>query len=234
MGAVLLQARDLRKSFTLHLQGGAVIPVLDGLSLSLAAGTCTSLLGVSGSGKSTVLKLIYGSYRAQGGRVLIRHEGASVDLLGAAPRTVLAVRRCTLGYVSQFLRVIPRVPALDIVAEPLLALGVPVATARERAAELLTRLNIPRHLFDLPPATFSGGEQQRINLARGFIHAYPVLLLDEPTAALDAANRSVVLDLIGEAKARGAALLGIFHDPETRRAAADRTVALERRSLAAA
>jgi alpha-D-ribose 1-methylphosphonate 5-triphosphate synthase subunit PhnL len=233
MGAAVLQARSLRKSFTLHLQRGAVIPVLDGLSFTLTAGTCTCLQGISGSGKSTVLKLIYGSCRAQGGRVLIRHEGVSVDLLDTSPRTILAVRRRTLGYVSQFLHVIPRVPALEIVAEPLLALGVPAATARERAAGLLTRLNIPRHLFGLPPATFSGGEQQRINLARGFIHPYPVLLLDEPTAALDATNRSVVQDLIGEAKARGAALLGIFHDPEIREAVADRTIALERRSLAA-
>ena len=233
MGSAPLQVRALRKSFTLYLQGGTEIAVLDRLSFDVPAGACTVLQGASGSGKSTVLKLVYGNYRPQGGQVLIRHDGQFVDLASAPPRRVLAIRRRTLGYVSQFLRVIPRVAALDIVAEPLLALGVTRAQARARAASLLTRLRLPPQLFELPPATFSGGEQQRINIARGFIHPFPILLLDEPTAALDMANREVVRELIGEAKARGAAVLGIFHDPEIRQAVADSTLDLERVRLAA-
>jgi alpha-D-ribose 1-methylphosphonate 5-triphosphate synthase subunit PhnL len=135
---------------------------------------------------------------------------------------VLAVRRDTLGYVSQFLRVVPRVAALDLVAEAAVRRGAAPDAARARAEALLVRLNIPRRLHALAPATFSGGEQQRVNLARGFIADHPILLLDEPTAALDAANRAVVVTLIREAKAKGAAIVGIFHDAEVRAAVADR------------
>ena len=102
------------------------------------------------------------------------------------------VRRDTIGYVSQFLRTVPRVSALDVVAEPLVARGVDRDAARDRARELLARLNLPERLWALPPATFSGGEQQRVNIARGFITDHPILLLDEPTASLDANNREVV------------------------------------------
>ncbi len=185
----------------------------------MRAGECVALVGPSGAGKSTLLRSLYGNYRAEGGRILIRHDGAIVDLAQAAPRLVVQVRARTLGYVSQFLRVVPRVPAIDIVAEA--ARGLPQQEARARAAALLTRLNIPTRLHALPPATFSGGEQQRINLARGFIGDHPVLLLDEPTASLDNANRDVVVAMIREAKARGVAIVGIFHDVAVRDAVAD-------------
>ena len=147
-----------------------------------------------------------------------------LDVARAAPREIIRLRRETLGYVSQFLRVVPRVPTLDVVAEPLLVLGMARVPARARAAELLTRLNIPQRLWSLSPNTFSGGEQQRVNIARGFVHDYPALLLDEPTASLDASNREVVLSLITEAKARGAAILGIFHDSGARAQVCDRQV----------
>ena len=189
--------------------------------------------GASGVGKSTLLKLIYGNYRALGGKVLIDHGGRVIDLVQATPRQVLSVRRQTLGYVSQFLRCVPRVPARDVVAEPLIALGVSHHAARARAEALLTRLNIPERLFNLPPATFSGGEQQRVNIARGFAHDYPILLLDEPTASLDADNRAVVVGIIQEAKKRGAAMIGIFHDTDVRDQVADRRIALEPARVAA-
>jgi alpha-D-ribose 1-methylphosphonate 5-triphosphate synthase subunit PhnL len=217
-----LRTEGLAKSFTLHLQGGVTLPVLRGVELSVAPGECVALAGPSGAGKSTLMRLLYGNYGPGGGRILVRHRDAELDLAAAGPRTVIEVRRETLGYVSQFLRVIPRVPALDIVAEPLLARGVGREEARARAAALLHRLNLPARLHGLPPATFSGGEQQRVNLARGFAPGYPVLLLDEPTASLDAGNRAVVIGLIAEAKARGAAIVGIFHDAEVRDAVADR------------
>ena len=139
-----------------------------------------------------------------------------INLVGAEPRDVLSVRRETLGYVSQFLRVIPRIPALDLVCEPLITLGVDPEAARERAAALLTELRIPERHWSLAPATFSGGEQQRINIARTMVVDYPALLLDEPTASLDAENRRTVIDLILQARRRGAAIVGIFHDEEVR------------------
>ena len=217
-----LRTEGLGKAFTLHLQGGTRIPVLHGVELEVAAGECVALAGPSGAGKSTLMRCLYGNYGADQGRILLRHGGAEVDLATADPRLVREIRRDTLGYVSQFLRVIPRVATLDIVAEPLTARGVARDEARARAAALLTRLNLPARLHGLPPATFSGGEQQRVNLARGFAPHYPVLLLDEPTASLDAGNRAVVIGLIEEAKRAGAAIIGIFHDTEVRDRVADR------------
>ncbi len=208
----MIRIENLSKSFTLHNQGSAVIPVMEGASLTVEPGECIGLTGQSGAGKSTLMRMIYGNYLAAGGQILV----GGTDVTKAEPRQIIRLRRETLGYVSQFLRVVPRVPALDVVAEPLLQLGTPLDEARARAADLLRRLNIPERLWQLSPTTFSGGEQQRVNIARGFAHAYPALLLDEPTASLDAANREVVLSLITEAKARGAAIVGIFHDEEAR------------------
>ena len=217
---MVIELRDVAKSFTLHNQGGAVIPVMEGASLHVAAGECVALVGASGAGKSTLMRMIYGNYLAQAGEILV----GGLDVARAEPRDILKLRRETLGYVSQFLRVVPRVPTLSVVAEPLLVLGVDEARADARARELLSKLNIPAHLWSLSPTTFSGGEQQRVNIARGFAHAYPALLLDEPTASLDPVNREVVLTLIEEAKAAGAAIVGIFHDAGARQRVADREV----------
>lgn len=220
--SVSLATEGLAKDFRLFLQGDVRIPVLADVNFEVRPGECVALTGPSGAGKSTLMRCLYGNYGAGSGRILIRHRGALVDLAAADPMLVREIRRETLGYVSQFLRVIPRIGARDIVAEPLRARGVPAEQALARATELLTRLNLPPRLHGLPPATFSGGEQQRINLARGFAADYPVLLLDEPTASLDPVNRQVVVALIAEAKARGAALIGIFHDTEIREQVANR------------
>lgn len=216
----MIRIENARKSFTLHNQGSAVIPVLEGASLTVDPGECVALTGQSGSGKSTLMRMVYGNYLTQGGQILV----GDLDVAQAEPREILELRRRTLGYVSQFLRVVPRVPTVDVVAEPLLAIGSEEEAARTRARDLLTRLNIPERLWPLSPLTFSGGEQQRVNIARGFAHAFPALLLDEPTASLDRMNREVVLSLIEEAKARGAAILGIFHDQEAREQVCDREV----------
>ncbi len=216
----MIEVRDLHKAFTLHNQGGVVIPVMAGAHLSVAPGECVALTGASGAGKSTLLRMIYGNYLVQAGSIVI----GGMDVAKVAPRDIIALRRETLGYVSQFLRVVPRVPTLEVVAEPLLTLGVAPEVARARATALLQRLAIPERLWSLSPTTFSGGEQQRVNIARGFAHDYPALLLDEPTASLDAANRDTVLGLIEEAKARGAAIVGIFHDTAARERVADREV----------
>lgn len=217
-----LRTEGLSKAFTLHLQGGTRIPVLGEVDLAVHAGECVALWGPSGAGKSTLMRCLYGNYGAGAGRIILRHRGADLDLVRADPRAVIEARRETIGYVSQFLRVIPRVATRDIVAEPMIARGVPKEEALAHATALLHRLNLPDRLHTLPPATFSGGEQQRVNLARGFAPGYPVLLLDEPTASLDAANRAIVISLINEAKAQGTAIIGIFHDAEVREAVADR------------
>jgi alpha-D-ribose 1-methylphosphonate 5-triphosphate synthase subunit PhnL len=220
----LIEVSGLSKTFTLRQQHGVVLKVFDDLNFSVRAGECLVLHGQSGAGKSTLLRTLYGNYLAAGGSIRLRHQNEWVELVGAEPRQVLAVRRQTLGYVSQFLRVIPRVATLDVVMEPALARGWSRADAEARAKNLLTRLNIPQALWQLAPGTFSGGEQQRVNIVRGFMVPWPLLLLDEPTASLDESNRQVVLELIGEAKAAGSALIGIFHDRAAREAVADRTL----------
>ncbi|MEQ9260469.1 MAG: phosphonate C-P lyase system protein PhnL [Roseovarius sp.] len=216
----MIEVQDVAKNFTLHNQGGAVIPVMAGAGLSVAPGECVALTGASGAGKSTLMRMIYGNYLAASGRIMV----GELDVARAEPREILALRRSVLGYVSQFLRVVPRVPTREVVAEPLLLTGHEKAEAVARAEALLARLNIPERLWDLSPTTFSGGEQQRVNIARGFAYPYPALLLDEPTASLDAQNRDTVLRLIEEAKARGAAVLGIFHDEAARARVCDREV----------
>lgn len=216
----MISVSNLSKSFTLHNQGAAVIPVMERANLQVNPGECLGLVGASGSGKSTLMRMIWGNYLAASGSIMV----GDVDVAHAEPRQIIALRRATLGYVSQFLRVVPRVSTLDVVAEPLLVLGVSKQDARAQAARLLARLNIPARLWSLSPTTFSGGEQQRVNIARGFIHPYPALLLDEPTASLDATNREVVLSLVEAAKARGAAIIGIFHDEGARERLCDRLV----------
>lgn len=216
----MITLNNVSKTFTLHNQGSAVIEVISDVSFHVAPGECVALTGASGAGKSTLMRMIYGNYLTQSGSIRI----GDLDIVQAEPREIIALRREVLGYVSQFLRVVPRVPTLDVVADPLRALGVPAEDAQARAQDLLAQLNIPQRLWSLSPTTFSGGEQQRVNIARGFAHAYPAMLLDEPTASLDATNREVVLSLIEEAKTRGAAIIGIFHDEAARARVCDREI----------
>jgi len=221
MNTAPLIVDNICKSFTMHLRDGLELPIVKDVSFALQAGQCAVLGGPSGSGKSSILKMLYGNYGVDSGAITVHHDGQTVDLATANPRKVLAVRRQTIGYVSQFLRAVPRVSAVDVVAEPLILRGRKLEEAQARARAMLLRLNLPQALLSLPPATFSGGEQQRVNIARGFITNHPILLLDEPTASLDAANRAVVIEMIHEKKAKGVALLGIFHDEEVRDAVAD-------------
>jgi alpha-D-ribose 1-methylphosphonate 5-triphosphate synthase subunit PhnL len=217
----LVTVTGLSKTFTMHLRGGIELPVIRDAGFELEAGRCAVLGGPSGAGKSSILKMLYGNYGANEGSILVRHRGVEVDLAQASPRGVIEIRRETIGYVSQFLRVVPRVGAADIVAEPLVERGMERDAALARAQDMLALLNLPERLWSLPPATFSGGEQQRVNIARGFITDHPILLLDEPTASLDAANRAVVIGLIEKKKREGVAMLGIFHDADVRNAVAD-------------
>lgn len=220
----MIELRNAEKTFVMHLQGGIRLPVMHGVTFDVNAGECVVLSGPSGAGKSSILKMIFGNYRCDGGIINVRHLGTTVDVASAEPRQILSVRRDTIGYVSQFLRAVPRVAAIDVVSEPLLNAGVSREEAHERAGALLKRLNIGERLWQLPPSTFSGGEQQRVNIARGFISDLPILLLDEPTASLDATNRAVVVELVAEKKTKGVAMVAIVHDDEIRHLIADRIV----------
>ncbi len=217
MNQPLLELQGITKRFVLHNQNSVELPVLNNASFTVSAGECVVLDGPSGMGKSTLLKLIYANYRATAGNILFRRPNQpEIDLTQASSRELIHLRQTAIGYVSQFLRVIPRVSALDVVAEPLLEHRAgdvdTLSHAREQAGQWLTRLRIPERLWSLPPATFSGGEQQRINIARSMIKPRALLLLDEPTASLDPANTETVIEMIQEAVQAGAAAIGIFHD----------------------
>ncbi|MPZ38417.1 MAG: phosphonate C-P lyase system protein PhnL [Rhizobiales bacterium] len=228
-----IEVAGLEKTFTMHMQGGARLPVVSGVAFAVRPGECVVLAGPSGVGKSSILRMIYGSYRCDRGHILVRNGDVTIDVAAAEPRQIIALRRHLIGYVSQFLRALPRVTTIDVVAEPIVTVGVSREEARRRAAELLRRVNIPERLLGLPPATFSGGEQQRVNIARGFLPDLPVLLLDEPTASLDAVNRAAVVDLIAEKKRQGTAIIAVVHDDDVRAAIADTIIDISRFASAA-
>lgn len=219
----LLTVEHLSKRFELHMLGKTLDGCRD-VSFEVRPGELLALAGPSGTGKSTVLKCLYRTYLPTGGVLRFASEALGpVDLAAAPERTVLALRRGEIGYVSQFLRVIPRVPARAVVMEPLLARGgVSRDEARRRAVELLDELRIPHALHDAFPATFSGGEQQRVNIARAVIWAPRLLLLDEPTASLDPASVKAALGVLSRLRARGTTMIGVFHDPQLIHALADR------------
>ncbi|MGA7489854.1 MAG: phosphonate C-P lyase system protein PhnL [Xanthobacteraceae bacterium] len=230
---VALELNGVAKTFTMHLQGGVRLAVVSGVEFAVRSGECLVLTGPSGAGKSSILKMIFGSYHCDRGRILLRQGADRIDVAAASPRQILAARRRTIGYVSQFLRAVPRVATIDVVAEPLVATGMSRDQARGRAAKLLGRLNIPAPLWGLFPATFSGGEQQRVNIARGFLPDLPILLLDEPTASLDTVNTEVVLDLIAARKRRGTAIVAVVHDSGIRDRIADDVIDITRFTAAA-
>lgn len=213
---IMLRAEGLSKQFLLHTQNSVSLPVFAQVDFTVKKGEAVILHGASGVGKSTLLRILYGNYRPSAGHVHVLHGSHLVDIVTATPRRVLEVRRRTLSFVSQFLRVIPRVPTIDIVRDPMLARGIDPSEATRRAGDMLARLNLPERLWTLAPSTFSGGEQQRVNIARSFVDPTAIMLLDEPTASLDAANRDVVVRLIDEARSNGSAIIGIFHDEAVR------------------
>jgi alpha-D-ribose 1-methylphosphonate 5-triphosphate synthase subunit PhnL len=222
--APLIEVEGLKKSFTLHLRGGLVLPVVEGVGFAVRAAECVALGGPSGIGKSSILKAVFGNYAIDAGHIFIRDGESRVDLASAGPRAIIALRKRVIGYVSQFLRVIPRVSARDVVAAAARESGAAESEAQATAELLLARLNLPERLWSLPPSTFSGGEQQRVNIARGLAGRHSILLLDEPTASLDAQNSAAVVALIKERKRAGAAILGIFHDVPVREELADRII----------
>jgi alpha-D-ribose 1-methylphosphonate 5-triphosphate synthase subunit PhnL len=222
----ILQVEGYSKYFQLHEQN-KLIPSSHNISFTVRAGKLTALIGPTGAGKSSVLKGIYRTYLPSAGRILYRNAlGHELDLALASERQILELRRREIGFVTQFLYCLPRQATLDVVAQPLLALGILRDEARQRAAELLSAMNLPERLWSVSPATFSGGERQRVNLARGFIARPRLLLLDEPTASLDSATAECVIGLIEELKSEGTAMLAIFHHPETTRRLADQVVEL--------
>ncbi|MCX7821456.1 MAG: phosphonate C-P lyase system protein PhnL [Brevinematales bacterium] len=211
----MLKVENLSKSFKIHHLSGKNIEGFKNVNFELKQGSSLGISGPSGAGKSSILKCIYRTYIPSEGNLWYESEiFGKVNLATLKDHLITKIREFEIGYISQFLKVIPRVSALDIVANPLIVEGVSEKEAKERARELLLRLGIPQNLFDAYPATFSGGEQQRINIAKAIIKTPRILLLDEPTASLDSKTANTVLELFKELRMKGCTMIGIFHDIE--------------------
>jgi alpha-D-ribose 1-methylphosphonate 5-triphosphate synthase subunit PhnL len=229
--ARILEVEDLHKEFTLHILNGRTIRALDSVSFEIEEGEIVGLTGKSGSGKSTLMKCIHRTYLPSGGRVMMHTSQAPVDLASADEHEVLAVRKSEMTYCSQFLQAIPRVPAVEVVSEHLLRRGGRRDESLALARDCFARLGLPEELWDAYPSTFSGGEQQRINICRAIISKPRLLLVDEPTASLDAKTKDAVIDMILELRAQGAAIILITHDEYSLRRMADRCLHLEHGAL---
>jgi alpha-D-ribose 1-methylphosphonate 5-triphosphate synthase subunit PhnL len=208
----MVQVEKLSKIFVIHIRGRKRLEAFQDISFQVEEGRCLGISGPSGSGKSSILKCINRTYLPTSGTIAYESLEGTVDLVKIPEQQMIALRRREIAYVSQFLRVPPRVAALDVVAEPLFRQGVSREAGRQQAEVLLRRLDIPDTLLDAYPSTFSGGEQQRINIARAVIHRPRLLLLDEPTASLDKEAQARVIAILKDFKARGMAIIGVFHD----------------------
>ena len=230
----VLDVRRLCKSFVLHAVSGREVVAFNDVSFNITAGEHVALAGMSGAGKSSLLKSIYRTYRPSSGEVWLQiHAGEYVDMCALSDVEIAAIRGHEIGYVSQFLRSEPRRGALDIVAKSARQRGMGEDDAREAARLALQRVGIEPRLWDVYASVLSGGEKQRVNLAAGTVHPPRLLLLDEPLSALDPENRALALDLISSLTHRGVAVVSIFHDLEAIQRLANRVLVLEKGRLVA-
>jgi alpha-D-ribose 1-methylphosphonate 5-triphosphate synthase subunit PhnL len=226
---VRLEVKNLNKTFTVHTRGSIEVKGFENINLSVKQGEFLSLYGPSGAGKSSILKTLFRTYTTTSGNIIFHKDnGSTIDIANATESEILNLRKSEIGYVSQFLQILPRVSAVDVVSEQLIFKGESQEIARQKAKEMLDYLSIREELFDLSPLTFSGGEQQRVNIAKGIIAPKSLLLLDEPTASLDRTNTMKVVEKLKELKTQGVAMVGIFHDLEAMEIISDNIYKLER------
>lgn len=229
----LIELQGLQKAFTTHHLNQTMTAVED-VSFGLEKGKFLGIVGKSGSGKSTIIKCIYRTYLPQNGQIYYDSEAfGKIDLVTASEREIIHLRKNEIGYVSQFLSVMPRTTTLELVEQSLLETGADEKTATMRAKEALRHFDIAEALWDSYPNTFSGGEKLRLNIARATVKNPRLLLLDEPTASLDNESKQKVREVIQKLKAGGTTLLGIFHDLEFMEGLCDYTYQMQERRMEA-
>ena len=226
---IRLEVKNLNKTFTVHTRGSIEVKGFENIEFSVKKGEFLSLFGPSGAGKSSILKTLFRTYTTTSGNIIFhRDNGSKMDLATATQSEILNLRKSEIGYVSQFLQILPRISAVDVVAEQLIFKGESEEASKQKAKDMLDYLSIREELFDLSPLTFSGGEQQRVNIAKGIIAPKSLLLLDEPTASLDKTNTMKVVEKLKLLKKQGVSMVGIFHDLEAMEMISDSIYKLER------
>ncbi|WP_326907940.1 phosphonate C-P lyase system protein PhnL [Sedimentibacter sp. MB31-C6] len=218
----MLKVNKLTKEFKMHIRDGLVIEGFNDVTFTAHEGKLLAITGASGIGKSTLIKCIYRTYRpTQGSVIYTKSDGTEVNLAKADDQTILKLRKSEIGYISQFLNVIPRVSALDILTSRLSSKLFIETEARRMAEYYLTKVGISKTLWNMYPSTFSGGEKQRLNILLALAAKPKLLLLDEPTASLDINSKEIIFELISDAKKSGTIMIGVFHDKDAIKALAD-------------
>lgn len=230
-GDYVISVERLEKNFTIH-HLGKTIHATGNISFTVNKGDFLGIVGKSGSGKSTVLKSIYRTYKPQSGKIM--YDSArfgTIDLVKATEREIIYLRKFEIGYVSQFLNVMPRITAIELVQQSLLEMGASIEVALEKAKEVLDHFELDESLWNHYPINFSGGEKLRLNIARAIVKNPRLLLLDEPTASLDLASKQKVRDAIKKLKKQGTTLIGIFHDLEFMEGLCDEVYSVEKKEV---
>lgn len=210
----ILAIEHLSKSFTIH-KLDKHIEALQDISIDLKEREFVGITGKSGSGKSTVFKCIYRTYAPQKGNIWYNsRKFGHLNLAELSERQIIYLRKYEIGYVSQFLSIMPRTTAQELVKHAVLEMGHEDDYAEREANKMLEHFELDRELWDCYPGTFSGGEKLRLNIARAMVKRPRLLLLDEPTASLDHASKLKVRELIEQLKREGTTMMGIFHDIE--------------------
>lgn len=224
-----LEVKNLSKVFKVHTRGSIEVKGFEDINFELKKGEFLSLYGPSGAGKSSILKTLYRTYTTSSGEIIFHKDNKKqVNISNVSESEILKLRKEDMSYVSQFLQILPRVSAVDVVANELIIKGEDEKTSKQKAKEMLSYLSIREELFNLSPLTFSGGEQQRVNIAKGIIAPKSLLLLDEPTASLDKKNTKRVIEKLQVLKKQGVSMIGIFHDLEAMNMISDKIYKLKR------
>lgn len=227
----MLEVADFGKRFTIH-HLNKTMQAVEHIDFSLESGEFIGIIGKSGSGKSTILKSIYRTYLPDAGQIIFNSERfGRIDLCHASEREILYLRKYEIGYVSQFLNVMPRTTSRQLVEKALLEMGVTEKDARTEAEQALSHFELDQKLWDTYPNTFSGGEKLRLNIAMATVKKPRLLLLDEPTASLDQQSKIKVREIIEKLKANGTTLVGIFHDIEFMEGLCDKVYDMKAKQL---
>ncbi|MCC0638101.1 MULTISPECIES: phosphonate C-P lyase system protein PhnL [unclassified Clostridioides] len=231
MEEIILEVNNFSKDFELHALN-KTIKACSEINFTISKGEFLGIIGKSGAGKSTILKSIYKTYIPTTGEIIFNSEiYGKIDLSTIGDREMINLRKKEIGYVSQFLKTLPRITAIELVVHSLIESGFEKDCAYDMAKDILTQFEIKENLWDAYPNNFSGGEKLRLNLAQAMVKKPRLLLLDEPTASLDNQSKIYVKEKMLELKNQGTTMIGIFHDIEFMETVIDKTFTMTKGTI---